>query len=133
MIRTGRYSTRVARARKRPWAEGATGAAARGRSNFTEPPDRMRPASGRGTPRHPRHRSFRGGNACEDIRSRYTGLPEETPNDRRLATTQSEERAMSAKSPPAGYHTVTPSIIVRDAAQAIEFYKRAFGAEEVTR
>jgi PhnB protein len=44
-----------------------------------------------------------------------------------------EECAMSAKSPPAGYHTVTPSLIVRDAAQAIEFYKRAFGAEEVTR
>ena len=40
---------------------------------------------------------------------------------------------MSAKSPPAGYHTVTPSLIVRDAAQAIEFYKRAFGAEEVVR
>ena len=41
---------------------------------------------------------------------------------------------MTAKStPPAGYHTVTPTIIVRDAAAAIEFYKRAFGAEEVTR
>jgi uncharacterized glyoxalase superfamily protein PhnB len=40
---------------------------------------------------------------------------------------------MAAKSPPAGYHTVTPSIIVRGAADAIEFYKRAFGAEEVAR
>ncbi|MEJ7809763.1 MAG: VOC family protein [Gemmatimonadaceae bacterium] len=40
---------------------------------------------------------------------------------------------MPAKSTPAGYHSVTPSIIVRDAAQAIEFYKRAFGAEEVSR
>jgi uncharacterized glyoxalase superfamily protein PhnB len=37
---------------------------------------------------------------------------------------------MSAKSTPAGYHSVTPSIIVRGAAEAIEFYKRAFGAEE---
>ena len=36
-------------------------------------------------------------------------------------------------STPAGYHTVTPSIIVRDAAAAIDFYKKAFGAEEVTR
>ena len=34
---------------------------------------------------------------------------------------------------PAGYHTVTPAIIVRDAAKAIDFYVRAFGAEEVTR
>ena len=40
---------------------------------------------------------------------------------------------MSAKSTPAGYHSVTPSIIVPDAAQAIDFYTRAFGAEEVSR
>jgi PhnB protein len=40
---------------------------------------------------------------------------------------------MSAKSTPAGYHSVTPSIIVPDAAQAIDFYTRAFGAEEVNR
>ncbi len=40
---------------------------------------------------------------------------------------------MPAKSTPAGYHSITPSIIVRDAAQAIEFYERAFGAEEVSR
>jgi uncharacterized glyoxalase superfamily protein PhnB len=40
---------------------------------------------------------------------------------------------MSTKPIPAGYHSVTPSIIVRDAAQAIDFYKRAFGAEEISR
>ncbi|RJP72573.1 MAG: VOC family protein [Candidatus Abyssobacteria bacterium SURF_17] len=34
---------------------------------------------------------------------------------------------------PKGYHTVTPHIVVRDAAKAIDFYKRAFGAEEVMR
>jgi uncharacterized glyoxalase superfamily protein PhnB len=38
-----------------------------------------------------------------------------------------------ATSPPAGYHTVTPAIIVRGADRAIEFYREAFGAEEVTR
>jgi PhnB protein len=38
-----------------------------------------------------------------------------------------------AKPIPDGYHTVTPYIIVRDAAKAIEFYKKAFGAEEVVR
>ena len=37
---------------------------------------------------------------------------------------------MSDESTPAGYHTVTPSLVVRDAARAIEFYARAFGAEE---
>ena len=31
---------------------------------------------------------------------------------------------------PEGFHTVTPSLIVRDAASAIEFYKKAFGATE---
>jgi len=31
---------------------------------------------------------------------------------------------------PAGFHTITPSLTVRNAAQAIEFYKKALGAEE---
>ena len=30
---------------------------------------------------------------------------------------------------PKGFHTVTPSLMVRDADRAIEFYKKAFGAE----
>lgn len=34
---------------------------------------------------------------------------------------------------PAGYHTVTPSFVVADAAKAIEFYKAAFGATEKSR
>lgn len=34
---------------------------------------------------------------------------------------------------PEGFHTVTPQLIVNGAAKAIEFYKRAFGAEEITR
>jgi uncharacterized glyoxalase superfamily protein PhnB len=31
---------------------------------------------------------------------------------------------------PAGYHTVTPYLVCRGAAQAIDFYKKAFGAKE---
>jgi PhnB protein len=34
---------------------------------------------------------------------------------------------------PTGYHTVTPYITVHDGAAAIEFYKKALGAEEVCR
>jgi len=34
---------------------------------------------------------------------------------------------------PAGYHTVTPSLFVRNGAEAIEFYKKALGAEEAMR
>ena len=31
---------------------------------------------------------------------------------------------------PAGFHTITPKLVVRDADGAIDFYRRAFGAEE---
>jgi PhnB protein len=31
---------------------------------------------------------------------------------------------------PHGYHTITPSLTVRDADKAIEFYRKAFGADE---
>ena len=34
---------------------------------------------------------------------------------------------------PEGFHTLTAHLIVQDAARAIEFYKRAFGAEELGR
>jgi PhnB protein len=34
---------------------------------------------------------------------------------------------------PAGYHTATPYLTLHDAARAIDFYKRAFGAQEVMR
>ena len=37
---------------------------------------------------------------------------------------------MPAKPIPEGYHTLNPHLAVDDAAQAIEFYKRAFGAKE---
>jgi len=34
---------------------------------------------------------------------------------------------------PKGYHVVTPYLCVKDAARAIDFYKRAFGAKEIMR
>jgi len=34
---------------------------------------------------------------------------------------------------PEGHHTLTPHLVVKGASQAIEFYKRAFGAEEIVR
>jgi len=34
---------------------------------------------------------------------------------------------------PAGYHSVTPYLIINGAADAIEFYKKAFGATELFR
>ena len=38
-----------------------------------------------------------------------------------------------AKPIPDGFYTVTPHLVVSDAAKAIEFYKRAFGAQEIER
>jgi uncharacterized glyoxalase superfamily protein PhnB len=41
---------------------------------------------------------------------------------------------MSAVKPiPDGYHSITPSVVVDNGAEAIEFYKRALGAEELFR
>jgi PhnB protein len=37
---------------------------------------------------------------------------------------------MPAKPIPEGYHTLSPSLTIDGAAEAIEFYKRAFGATE---
>ncbi len=34
---------------------------------------------------------------------------------------------------PDGHHTITPHLVVKGASEAIEFYKRAFGAEELCR
>jgi len=41
--------------------------------------------------------------------------------------------AVSAKPIPEGFHTVTPALVVRDAAKAIDFYKKALGAQELVR
>ncbi len=40
---------------------------------------------------------------------------------------------MAANPIPEGYHSLTPYLAVEDASRAIEFYKEAFGAEEVVR
>ncbi|PRC93377.1 VOC family protein [Solimicrobium silvestre] len=40
---------------------------------------------------------------------------------------------MSVKSPPAGFHSITPALAIKGAARAIEFYKEIFGAVVVSR
>jgi PhnB protein len=37
---------------------------------------------------------------------------------------------MAVKVVPEGYHALTPSLTVKDGAKAIDFYKKAFGAQE---
>ncbi len=40
---------------------------------------------------------------------------------------------MTVKPIPEGYHSITPYLIVRGGAEAIDFYKKAFGATELFR
>jgi PhnB protein len=49
-----------------------------------------------------------------------------------MPLTQQQEATMPGKVKPVpeGYHTITPSLAVRDADRAIAFYQKAFGAEE---
>ena len=46
---------------------------------------------------------------------------------------RSAPRAAGAPGAPAGLHTVTPQLTFRESARAIEFYKQAFGAQELMR
>ena len=41
--------------------------------------------------------------------------------------------AGSVKPIPEGFHTVTPHLVIKGASGAIDFYKQAFGAEELCR
>jgi PhnB protein len=43
---------------------------------------------------------------------------------------ESISMATKPKTPPDGYHTFTPYLIIKGAARAIEFYKQVFGATE---
>jgi PhnB protein len=40
---------------------------------------------------------------------------------------------MSVKAIPAGHHTVTPYLAVKNGVKALEFYKKAFGAAEMSK
>ncbi len=41
--------------------------------------------------------------------------------------------AKPSKAVPEGYHTITPQLTLDNAAQTIDWYKKAFGAEELSR
>jgi PhnB protein len=58
---------------------------------------------------------------------------EEVAYDARRPSFTTDWRTTMTNPIPEGYNTVTPYLAVDDAAQAIEYYKRAFGAKEVGR
>jgi PhnB protein len=40
---------------------------------------------------------------------------------------------MSVRPVPEGFHTITPNIIVKNASEAVQFFRKAFNAEEIMR
>ena len=50
-----------------------------------------------------------------------------------VAMKEARKLAVAVKPIPDGYHSITPMLTVRYAAQAIDFYRHAFGAEEIGR
>ena len=50
-----------------------------------------------------------------------------------MAGTTSQSTQASGGAIPAGYHSITPSVVVDDAAKALAFYREAFGAKETYR
>src|SRR5437867_1357225 len=56
------------------------------------------------------------------------------PDWGRLCKTKGENHMAGKANPiPEGFHTVTPHLIAKDAGAALDFYKKAFGAEEIMR
>ncbi|QRN94403.1 VOC family protein [Archangium violaceum] len=52
---------------------------------------------------------------------------------KKVASKAPVKRRAKVQPIPKGYHVITPSLVVRGAAQAIEFYKKAFGAKDLSR
>ncbi|MGA9856098.1 MAG: VOC family protein [Gammaproteobacteria bacterium] len=52
---------------------------------------------------------------------------------KRKSTKTKSRKTRKVKAIPAGYHSVTPYLIIQGAAAALDFYKRAFGAKEKLR
>lgn len=55
-----------------------------------------------------------------------------------MAKTKKKKKTTTTARPrvsaiPKGYHSITPVLVVKGVEQAIEFYKKAFGAKELNR
>ncbi len=55
------------------------------------------------------------------------------PTRRKLPVKRAAAPKKKVQPIPAGYSAVTPYLALRGAAQAIEFYRKAFGAKEILR
>ncbi len=55
------------------------------------------------------------------------------PSKNKAKKIKADSRPKKVSPIPPGVHTVTPHLIVRNASEAIDFYRRAFGAKEIHR
>jgi PhnB protein len=56
-----------------------------------------------------------------------------TAKARKAPARKAAPRKKAVRPIPAGYHAITPYLAIQDAAAALDFYKRAFGARELLR
>jgi PhnB protein len=71
-----------------------------------------------------------------DEPSYFLSLPVAAPSQHNatlVVSTKEVEMAKAKKAVPEGYHTVTPQLTLDNAVQAIDWYKKALGAEELAR
>lgn len=72
--------------------------------------------------------------ACKKSRPKEPARPATKPQSRSTpARPASASTAKPVSWRPKGVHSLTPTLVVRSAAKAIDFYKRAFGARELYR
>ena len=72
----------------------------------------------------------------EDGRAPATSEAQQSKRKRQSKSSSQRRKKSSAaasKPVPAGFHTITPYLVVNNGSDAIEFYKKAFGAKEVQR
>ena len=95
-----------------------------------------RPDTGRGDHGGPRRSGAgrdSGADAGDDdptARSRRMTAPRPTGKLAGTSLLSMEARMANVNPVPEGYGTITPGLVVRNGAKAIDFYKKAFGAEE---
>ena len=76
-------------------------------------------------------KSARGKSSARKAGGRRTGKARSTSRSGRTARVAT--RRSGPPGAPAGMHSVTPQLTLRDSARAIDFYKQAFGAQEIMR
>src|SRR2546428_11296955 len=101
---------------------------------MTRPPDNRHDVHEERSSGHAKPRHHPVPHVCEDFcdgRRNREGLSDNTlPMNTERHAIFKEPTMSAVKAIPAGHHTVTPYLAIKNAAKALEFYKKAFGAIE---